>query len=72
MVSGFYATKYNPEKSKHLETASIKIKGQEIDFVNLRGESYNEESRIPEIVGLFFYLTFRQSEPLRRTPTEEI
>ncbi|CAG8716170.1 4148_t:CDS:2, partial [Racocetra fulgida] len=37
----------NPEKSKHLETATTKIFGYEIDFVNLRSEEYVEDSRIP-------------------------
>ena len=41
--------KTNPEKSKHLETATMKIFGQQIDFVNLRTEKYSEESRIPTI-----------------------
>lgn len=30
----------NPEKSKHLETATTKLYGLDIDFVNLRGEEY--------------------------------
>ncbi|ORY52122.1 hypothetical protein BCR33DRAFT_712335 [Rhizoclosmatium globosum] len=37
----------NPDKSKHLETATARIFGQMIDFVNLRTETYNEDSRIP-------------------------
>ncbi|KAI9204831.1 uncharacterized protein BJ171DRAFT_503798 [Polychytrium aggregatum] len=37
----------NPEKSKHLETATTKVMGNFIDFVNLRTESYREDSRIP-------------------------
>lgn len=37
----------NPEKSKHLETACIKICGYDIDLVNLRAESYQENSRVP-------------------------
>ncbi|KTW27317.1 hypothetical protein T552_02301 [Pneumocystis carinii B80] len=37
----------NPEKSKHLETATTNMMGIEIDFVNLRSESYSEDSRIP-------------------------
>ncbi|CCF56551.1 hypothetical protein KAFR_0B02540 [Kazachstania africana CBS 2517] len=37
----------NPEKSKHLETATTKLFGVEIDFVNLRSEEYTETSRIP-------------------------
>ncbi|CAB4428694.1 unnamed protein product [Rhizophagus irregularis] len=36
----------NPEKSKHLETATMKLCGLDIDFVNLRKEIY-EDSRIP-------------------------
>ncbi|EPS36121.1 hypothetical protein H072_10462 [Dactylellina haptotyla CBS 200.50] len=39
----------NPEKSKHLETATTKILGLDIDFVNLRSETYSEESRIPQM-----------------------
>ncbi|KAF3938116.1 Phosphatase [Dactylella cylindrospora] len=39
----------NPEKSKHLETATMKIMGLDIDFVNLRSETYSEESRIPQM-----------------------
>lgn len=37
----------NPEKSKHLETATTKLFGLEVDFVNLRSEEYTEDSRIP-------------------------
>lgn len=37
----------NPDQSKHLETAKMKIFGVEIDFVNLRAETYAENSRIP-------------------------
>ncbi|GAQ85176.1 Polynucleotide adenylyltransferase family protein [Klebsormidium nitens] len=40
--------KSNPDQSKHLETAKVKIHGTEIDFVNLRSETYAEGSRIPE------------------------
>ncbi|GBB97890.1 hypothetical protein RclHR1_00310018 [Rhizophagus clarus] len=36
----------NPEKSKHLETATTNLCGLDIDFVNLRKEVY-EDSRIP-------------------------
>ncbi|KAJ3076033.1 CCA tRNA nucleotidyltransferase, mitochondrial [Podochytrium sp. JEL0797] len=39
----------NPDKSKHLETATTKIYDQMIDFVNLRTETYNEDSRIPNM-----------------------
>ena len=37
----------NPEKSKHLETVSTKIMGIDIDLVNLRKETYVEDSRNP-------------------------
>ena len=37
----------NPEQSKHLETVTTKIFGLDIDLVNLRKESYAEDSRNP-------------------------
>ncbi|XP_051222644.1 CCA tRNA nucleotidyltransferase, mitochondrial [Lolium perenne] len=37
----------NPDKSKHLETAKMEIFEFSIDFVNLRSETYAENSRIP-------------------------
>ena len=37
----------NPEKSKHLETATVKIFGLQIDLVNLRKETYVANSRNP-------------------------
>ncbi|KAG0262642.1 CCA tRNA nucleotidyltransferase, mitochondrial [Mortierella polycephala] len=37
----------NPEKSKHLETATMVMMGIPLDFVNLRSEVYDDESRIP-------------------------
>lgn len=37
----------NPAKSKHLETATTRLFGLEIDFANLRTEEYSEDSRIP-------------------------
>lgn len=39
----------NPEKSKHLETVTTKILGLEIDLVNLRKETYTEDSRNPQM-----------------------
>ncbi|CCE62009.1 hypothetical protein TPHA_0B03380 [Tetrapisispora phaffii CBS 4417] len=39
----------NPEKSKHLETATTKLFGVEVDFVNLRSEEYTDDSRIPTV-----------------------
>ena len=46
---GFGVVKANPDKSKHLETATINIDGDWIDFVNLRKEDYTEDSRFPSI-----------------------
>lgn len=42
----------NPDKSKHLETATTTILGVEVDFVNLRSETYGIDTthRIPEMV----------------------
>ena len=37
----------NPDQSKHLETAKMKIWDIELDLVNLRAEEYAEDSRIP-------------------------
>ncbi|KAF5546378.1 CCA tRNA nucleotidyltransferase mitochondrial [Fusarium phyllophilum] len=39
----------NPEKSKHLETAMVKMLGLDLDFVNLRKETYTEDSRNPQM-----------------------
>ncbi|KAJ2105775.1 CCA tRNA nucleotidyltransferase, mitochondrial, partial [Coemansia sp. RSA 921] len=39
----------NPSRSKHLETATTKVLGQFVDFVHLRSETYEEDSRIPQI-----------------------
>ena len=40
----------NPAQSKHLETATLKAFGLEIDFSNLRHETYAEDSRIPTVM----------------------
>jgi tRNA nucleotidyltransferase (CCA-adding enzyme) len=37
----------NPDQSKHLETATMRVHGVWLDLVNLRCESYTEGSRIP-------------------------
>ncbi|KAJ5611828.1 hypothetical protein N7528_008933 [Penicillium herquei] len=39
----------NPEKSKHLETVTTKIFGMDIDLVNLRKETYSDDSRNPQM-----------------------
>ena len=49
-ISGLGVTKFNPDLSKHLETATAQINDRSIDFVNLRSEKYNPDSRIPVIV----------------------
>ncbi|KAL2629578.1 hypothetical protein R1flu_014264 [Riccia fluitans] len=41
--------KSNPDQSKHLETANMRVLGMSIDFVNLRAETYAENSRIPQM-----------------------
>lgn len=40
----------NPEQSKHLETATVKVLEAWVDFVGLRAEVYDGESRIPRVV----------------------
>ncbi|PFH54731.1 hypothetical protein AMATHDRAFT_72489 [Amanita thiersii Skay4041] len=37
----------NPDQSKHLETATLKLGELNVDLVNLRSEEYAKESRIP-------------------------
>lgn len=39
----------NPEKSKNLETTTVKVFGLDVDFVNLRTETYAEDSRNPVV-----------------------
>lgn len=41
--------KLNPGQSKHLETATFKVDGVSIDASNLRTETYDENSRIPQM-----------------------
>lgn len=40
----------NPDQSKHLETATARVYDFDLDFVQLRSESYANESRIPSVV----------------------
>lgn len=40
----------NPAQSKHLETVTTKIFDQTLDFVHLRSEVYDTDSRIPHVV----------------------
>lgn len=53
----------NPEQSKHLETATVKILGLPIDFVNLRAEEYASESRIPIMVGITMFRLLVLADP---------
>lgn len=39
----------NPEKSKHLETITTRIFGFDVDLVNLRKETYTDDSRNPKV-----------------------
>lgn len=48
-LGSLYKVLANPEKSKHLETATTKIFGFDVDFVNLRKETYTEDSRNPQM-----------------------
>jgi tRNA nucleotidyltransferase (CCA-adding enzyme) len=56
-VSRIHLVQRNPDQSKHLETAKLSVLGFDLDFVNLRSETYAEDSRIPaSIVCLCFRL----------------
>lgn len=48
-VKGIHKVEKNPDKSKHLETATTNLFGLDIDFVNLRCEEYAGDSRIPNV-----------------------
>lgn len=39
----------NPDQSKHLETAALRLFGVSLDCTNTRTESYSDDSRVPEI-----------------------
>ncbi|KAI9756045.1 MAG: phosphatidylinositol-3,5-bisphosphate 5-phosphatase [Chaenotheca gracillima] len=48
-LGGLHKVAANPEKSKHLETVKTRIFNLDIDLVNLRKETYSEESRNPQM-----------------------
>ncbi|KFX93797.1 hypothetical protein V495_03712 [Pseudogymnoascus sp. VKM F-4514 (FW-929)] len=48
-VSNLHKIAANPEKSKHLETVTTKLLGYDVDFVNLRKETYTVDSRNPQM-----------------------
>ncbi|PNS18675.1 hypothetical protein CAC42_5214 [Sphaceloma murrayae] len=49
LVGGLHKIEANPEKSKHLETITTRVLGLDIDLVNLRKETYTDDSRNPQI-----------------------
>jgi len=48
-IGNLHKIAQNPEKSKHLETVTTKVFGFDVDFVNLRKETYAEDSRNPQM-----------------------
>lgn len=46
-LGGLHRIAANPDKSKHLETATTRMFGLDVDFVNLRKETYTQDSRNP-------------------------
>ena len=48
-VAALHKIEANPEKSKHLETITTKVFGLDVDLVNLRKETYSEDSRNPQM-----------------------
>ena len=46
-TKGIGVIQSNPEQSKHLETATMRVRDVWLDLVNLRSENYSEDSRIP-------------------------
>lgn len=48
-IGNLHKIEKNPEKSKNLETATVKLFGLDVDFVNLRTETYTEDSRNPQV-----------------------
>ncbi|KAF2238931.1 poly A polymerase C-terminal region-like protein [Viridothelium virens] len=49
VVGGLHKIEANPEKSKHLETVTTRVLGLDIDLVNLRKETYTDDSRNPQM-----------------------
>ena len=47
-IGNIHRVARNPEKSKHLETAMVRVLGLDLDFVNLRKETYSQDSRNPQ------------------------
>ncbi|KAF3483311.1 tRNA nucleotidyltransferase [Arthroderma uncinatum] len=49
IIGGLHKIAANPEKSKHLETTTIRVFGFDVDLVNLRKETYTDSSRNPQV-----------------------
>lgn len=64
ILGGLSKIEANPEKSKHLETVTTRILGFDIDLVNLRKETYVENSRNP-----FMEFGTPEEDALRRDAT---
>lgn len=48
-IGNLHKVAANPDKSKHLETVTTQIFGLDVDFVNLRKETYTVDSRNPQV-----------------------
>lgn len=48
-IGSLHKIEKNPDKSKQLETATVKIFGLDVDFVNLRTETYASDNRNPHM-----------------------
>ncbi|SPO02630.1 related to tRNA nucleotidyltransferase, mitochondrial precursor [Cephalotrichum gorgonifer] len=48
-LGSLHTIKANPEKSKNLATATCRVFGADLDFVNLRKEIYADDSRNPQV-----------------------
>ncbi|CAK7198168.1 CCA tRNA nucleotidyltransferase, mitochondrial [Sporothrix eucalyptigena] len=48
-LGNLHKVEANPDKSKHLETATVRIFDMDVDFVNLRKETYAADSRNPQM-----------------------
>ncbi|EEQ31050.1 CCA tRNA nucleotidyltransferase, mitochondrial [Microsporum canis] len=49
IIGGLHKIAANPKKSKHLETTTIRVFGFDVDLVNLRKETYTDDSRNPQV-----------------------
>ncbi|EFR04771.1 tRNA nucleotidyltransferase [Nannizzia gypsea CBS 118893] len=49
VIGGLHKIAANPQKSKHLETTTIRVFGFDVDLVNLRKETYTDTSRNPQV-----------------------